>query len=157
VDHADRLVSQEEILESLWPDTFVNPEVVKKYILGIRKVLGDRPDKPEFIRTFPKRGNQFVAPIVDEKPTITVKRGDAARRVIDRRAARDRLERCLAQAAEGERQIVFVTGEPGIGKTTFVDQFLQAAAPLPDLWIGRGQCVEGFGGQEAYYPILTAL
>ena len=56
VHHADRLVTQEEILEALWTDTFVNQEVVKKYILGIRKVLGDRHDKPEFIRTFPKRG-----------------------------------------------------------------------------------------------------
>src|SRR4029453_16022465 len=44
-----------------------------------------------------------------------------------------------------------------MGKTTFVDQFVQGAAQLPDLWIARGQCVEGFGGQEAYYPILTAF
>jgi tetratricopeptide (TPR) repeat protein len=120
-------------------------------------VLGDRHDKPEFIRTFPKRGYQFVAPIVDEKPAITVKRGEAGKALIDRRAARARLESCLEHAAKGERQIVFVTGEPGIGKTTFVDRFVQDAAQLPDLWIARGQCVEGFGGQEAYYPILTAL
>jgi DNA-binding winged helix-turn-helix (wHTH) protein len=58
---ADRLVTQEEILEALWTDTYVNPEVVKKYILGIRKVLGDHPRKAEFIRTFPKRGYQFIA------------------------------------------------------------------------------------------------
>ena len=157
VEHANRLVTQEEILEALWTDTFVNPEVVKKYILGIRKVLGDRHDRPEFIRTFPKRGYQFVAPVVDEKPAITVKRGEAGKPLIDRRAARARLESCLEHAAKGERQIVFVTGEPGIGKTTLVDQLVQYAAQLPDLWIARGQCVEGFGGQEAYYPILTAL
>src|SRR5262249_47856217 len=146
VDHANRLVTQEEILESLWTDTFVNPEVVKKYILGIRKVLGDRHDKPEFIRTFPKRGYQFVAPIVDEKPAIAVKRGDTGKPLIDRRAARTRLEGCLEHATKGERQIVFVTGEPGIGKTTFVDRFVQDAARLPELLIARGQCVEGFGG-----------
>ena len=157
VDRADRLVTQEEILEALWTDTFVNPEVVKKYILGIRKVLGDRHEKPEFIRTYPKRGYQFVAPVVDEKPAITVKRGETTKPLIDRRSARDRLESYLKRAAKGERQIVFVSGEPGIGKTTFVDQFVQAAAQLPDLWIARGQCVEGFGGQEAYYPILTAV
>ena len=40
VEHADRLVTQEEILEALWPQTYVNPEVVKKYVLGIRKVSG---------------------------------------------------------------------------------------------------------------------
>jgi DNA-binding winged helix-turn-helix (wHTH) protein len=37
VDHSDRVVTQEEMLEALWTDTFVNQEVVKKYIFGIRK------------------------------------------------------------------------------------------------------------------------
>ena len=45
VERAPRLVSQEEILEALWPETYVNPEVVKRYILEIRKVLGDKPGK----------------------------------------------------------------------------------------------------------------
>src|SRR5215468_2791529 len=65
VEHSDRLVSHEEILEALWPETYVNAEVVKKYVLGIRKVLGDRPDKPTFVATFPRRGYQFVAPVRD--------------------------------------------------------------------------------------------
>jgi len=47
VENAGRLVTQAEILESVWPDTYVNAEVIKKYIPGIRKVLGDRSDKPE--------------------------------------------------------------------------------------------------------------
>ena len=157
VDHGDRLVTQEEILEALWPDTFVNQEVVKKYILGIRKVLGDRHDKPEFIRTFPKRGYQFVAPIVDDRPAPRARRSETTKPLVDRRAARDRLESLLERASHGERQIVFVTGEPGVGKTTFVDLFVQYAGLLPDLSIARGQCVEGFGGQEAYYPLLTAF
>ena len=45
VDHADRLVSQAELLEAVWPETYVNPEGVRKYIQEIRKVLGDRPDQ----------------------------------------------------------------------------------------------------------------
>ena len=60
VDHAGRLVTQEEILEALWPDSYVNQEVVKKYILGIRKVLGDRHDEPVFIETFPRRDRKSV-------------------------------------------------------------------------------------------------
>src|SRR5262245_64803392 len=67
VDHSGRLVKQEEILEALWPDTYVNQEVIKKYILGIRKVLGDRHDKPVFIETFPRRGYQFVAKVIEER------------------------------------------------------------------------------------------
>ena len=68
VEHADRLVTQDEILGALWPETYVNPEVIKKYILGIRKALGDRHDKPEFIETFPRRGYQFVASISEVNP-----------------------------------------------------------------------------------------
>ena len=156
VEHADRLVTHEEILEALWPDTYVNHEVVKKYILGIRKVLGDRPDQPQFIRTFPKRGYQFVAPITDSQSS-TGSAPDPATPFIERRAARAEIEECLTQAVRGTRQVVFVTGEAGVGKTTFVDMFVQRAALMPQVRIVRGQCVEGFGGQEAYYPVLEAI
>src|SRR6267378_8097091 len=66
VEHAGKLVTQDEILEALWSETYVNPEVLRKYILEIRKTLGDRPDNPEFIETMPKRGYRFVAPVIDE-------------------------------------------------------------------------------------------
>jgi TolB-like protein/DNA-binding winged helix-turn-helix (wHTH) protein/predicted Zn-dependent protease len=66
VEHAGRLVTQDEILEALWSGTYVNPEVLRKYILEIRRALGDRPDKPEFVETLPKRGYRFIAPVVDE-------------------------------------------------------------------------------------------
>ena len=60
-------------------------------------------------------------------------------------------------ALGGQRQVVFVTGEAGIGKTTLLDAFQQQAARHPDLRIARGQCIEGFGGMEAYYPMLEAV
>jgi len=66
VEHAGQLVTPDEILEALWSETYVNPEVLRKYILEIRKTLGDRPDKPEFIETVPKRGYRFVAPVLEE-------------------------------------------------------------------------------------------
>jgi TolB-like protein/DNA-binding winged helix-turn-helix (wHTH) protein/Tfp pilus assembly protein PilF len=66
VENPGRLVTQDELLEALWPDTYVNPEILRKYILDIRKILGDRPDKPMFIETIPKRGYQFVASVIDD-------------------------------------------------------------------------------------------
>ena len=65
VEHPGRLVAPDELLQALWPDTYVNPEVLRKYILDIRKILGDRPDKPTFIETLPKRGYRFVAAVDD--------------------------------------------------------------------------------------------
>ena len=66
VEHAGRVVTQDEILEALWSETYVNPEVLRKYILEIRRALGDRPNNPEFIETLPKRGYQFIAAVTDE-------------------------------------------------------------------------------------------
>jgi TolB-like protein/DNA-binding winged helix-turn-helix (wHTH) protein/Flp pilus assembly protein TadD len=66
VGKAGSLVTQDELLEALWPNTFVNPEVLRKYILEIRRVLGDRPGKPVFIETVTKRGYRFIAPVTDE-------------------------------------------------------------------------------------------
>ena len=52
---------------------------------------------------------------------------------------------------------MFVTGEPGIGKTTLVDAFVVQLADDPAIWIARGQCIEHYGVGEAYLPILEAF
>jgi predicted ATPase len=67
------------------------------------------------------------------------------------------LHRWLGKALQGMRQVVFVMGEPGIGKTTLIDTFLEQVASTGGLWIGRGQCVEHYGASEAYLPVLEAL
>jgi TolB-like protein/DNA-binding winged helix-turn-helix (wHTH) protein/Tfp pilus assembly protein PilF len=65
VENPGRLVTQEELLEELWADTYINPEGIRRYILELRKILGDRLDKPEFIETVPKRGYRFIARVID--------------------------------------------------------------------------------------------
>src|SRR6266478_2839695 len=158
VEHSDRLVAQDEILEALWPETYVNPEVIKKYILGIRKALGDHHNKPEFIETFPRRGYQFVASISEVSAGAPSDLGfNAGRKMVGRKAAMAQLEGCLGQALKAQRQVIFITGEAGVGKTTLVDEFHQSASLRSNLRVVRGQCVEGFGGKEAYYPVLEAL
>ena len=59
-------MTPDELLSAFWPDTYVNQEGLRRYIQEIRKVLGDRPDKPLFIQTLPKRGYQFIGPVVEE-------------------------------------------------------------------------------------------
>jgi len=63
----------------------------------------------------------------------------------------------FAQAKTGTRRIVFITGEPGIGKTTLTRAFTDALASNGLVRIGRGQCVEQYGAGEPYMPILEAL
>lgn len=162
VENAGRLVTQEQILDGLWKDTYVQPEVLRKYILEIRRVLEDPPKNPRFIATYPKRGYQFIAPVRDVTADEAVANGRRTERtplggnVVGRRRALEALNAYLEAAEGGSRQIVFVTGEPGIGKTTLADAF-QCQCEARGLRVARGQSMEGFGGKEAYYPVLDAL
>jgi DNA-binding winged helix-turn-helix (wHTH) protein len=63
VEHADRVVTHDELLEAIWPETYVNPEGIRKYVLEIRKVLGDQRHTPAFIETLPKRGYRFISEV----------------------------------------------------------------------------------------------
>src|SRR5690349_9414828 len=106
VEHADRLVAQDEILSALWPETYVNPEVIKKYILGIRKALGDRREKPEFIETFPRRGYQFVATVSEVISGAPAGCGTGAtRKMVGREGAMAELDDFLGQALSSQRQV----------------------------------------------------
>jgi DNA-binding winged helix-turn-helix (wHTH) protein len=155
VEHAGRLVSQEEILEKLWNGVYVQPEVLRKYILEIRRVLEDPPKNSRFIATLPKRGYQFIAPVTElAERHISF---DATGKLAGRERALEELTGYLDSALRGNRQIVFITGESGIGKTTLADAFQSACEDRPALSVCRGQCMEGFGGKEAYYPVLDAL
>src|SRR5271165_4484681 len=158
VEHAGRLVKQDELLDALWPDTFVQPEVLKGHIREIRSVLCDDAKNARFIETLPRRGYQFIASVTDDSCKTNLEADSPASRLVGRNTELDQLRGSLRRALHGERQLVFVTGEPGIGKTALVDAFEhQAAADTPALRIARGQCVEGYGGQEPYYPMLEAL
>src|SRR5262249_18524608 len=69
-----------------------------------------------------------------------------------------RVEGLLQQVIEGTGRIVFITGEPGIGKTSLSDEFLRRARKQPVMpLIARGRCVEQYGTGEAYLPFLDAM
>ncbi len=67
------------------------------------------------------------------------------------------LHTLLNTALQGKRQLVFVTGEAGQGKTTLIETFLEQARAGTSLWIGQGQCIEHRGPGEAYMPVLEAF
>src|SRR5258708_24654662 len=59
-DHANRVVPQDEILEALWSKSYLKPDILKKYILGIRDVLRDPRHKPAFTEPVQKRRYKFT-------------------------------------------------------------------------------------------------
>ena len=67
------------------------------------------------------------------------------------------MEAWYQQSAQGTRQLVFLSGEAGVGKTTVVEMFLARLAAGGEVWMARGQCVEHVGEGEPYLPFVEAL
>ncbi|MGB9030088.1 MAG: AAA family ATPase, partial [Acidobacteriaceae bacterium] len=161
VENPGRLITHDELLDALWPETYVQPQVLRTYMLDLRKVLGDDAGQPRFIQTLPKRGYRFVAPVHEydgdgRDPDASVD-GSAGkgRNLVGREEELSRLRAESKRVESGQRRVVFVTGEAGIGKSALVDAFCQQ---LDGSWsVARGQCVEGFGGKEEYYPVMEGL
>jgi DNA-binding winged helix-turn-helix (wHTH) protein/tetratricopeptide (TPR) repeat protein len=159
IDHAGRLVTQDELLDAVWPGSVVEPQAVRKHILEVRAALGDRPKHSLFIETLTKRGYRFIAQISEPIVSSPVVSGGAAQStLVGRRAALEELHEMWQRALTGEQQIVFITGEPGIGKTALAEEFRrQVAVGEQSIRIARGQCIEGYGSKEPYGPMLDAL
>src|SRR6202789_180601 len=66
VEHPSRLITHDELLEALWPETYVQPQVLRTYMLELRKALDDDAGQPRFIQTLPKRGYRFVAAVTEQ-------------------------------------------------------------------------------------------
>ncbi len=80
-------------------------------------------------------------------------RGEVVGREIEKAALREE----FAFAAGGRASMVCVSGEPGIGKTTLVEDFLSELARSSSHLVARGRCSERLAGAEAYLPILDAI
>jgi len=185
VEHAGRLVTKDELLEAIWPDTYVADGVLKVRVREIRALLQDEAEAPRFIETVHRRGYRFIAEVradavgdggalaagADGAPgakrpragelatpaaSAAIEAIAAAEAPIGRERELSQLAEALRAASAGRRRIVFVSGEAGIGKSSLVDAFL-AAIPSGCALVARGQCLEHHGGGEAYLPILEAL
>src|ERR1700733_3592250 len=128
VERPGRLVSHKELLRAVWPNTVVDPQAVRRHVLAVRSALGDRPRKSLFIETIPKRGYRFIAPVVEPIAKSPVAFGRPAQALVGRANALEVLGDTWQRAFSGERQIVFITGEPGIGKTALAEEFQRQVA-----------------------------
>ena len=58
-----RLLSKDEILETIWGENFVEESNLSQTVFVLRKALGEPRKTPRFILTVPNRGYQFIAPV----------------------------------------------------------------------------------------------
>ncbi len=156
VENAGTLVTIDQLLDHAWPGLAVTPSTLTNVIVELRLALADDRAAPRFIETVHRRGYRFIA-------NVNADHQEAAAAIhVGRRAELAALTRAWQQAGRGERQVVLIRGEPGIGKTSLIDAFLATLGTPPDrnaanfLW-ARSHCIEQEAGREPYMPILEAL
>jgi DNA-binding winged helix-turn-helix (wHTH) protein/predicted ATPase len=161
---AGQVVRKAALLEAVWADTAVSEGVLTVCLAILRRALGDDARQPRYIATVHRLGYRFVAPVTagaappPQTPAAPpFPRATPAPQLVGRAAEVAQLHTCFAQAQQGLRQIVWVTGEAGVGKTTLVDAVVPQLAAAAGLRLGRGQCIEHYGVGEAYLPLLEAL
>src|SRR5258708_30783791 len=62
VENPDRLVTKEELLKAIWPNVTVTDQVLTHCVGEVREAIGDGDQA--IIKTIPRRGYRFVAPVV---------------------------------------------------------------------------------------------
>ena len=150
--HAGRLVTKAELRQHVWGGTHVTDTVLRVSVQEIRAALGDTAAAPQYLETVAQQGYRLrVGGVTEDRPPRT------AGPIVGRQQAVARLEDWFQRAAQGTRQLVFVSGDVGMGKTTVVDRFLAPCAAGSAGRIGRGQCAEHYGEEEPYLPVFEAL
>src|SRR5262249_5721812 len=140
-----RLVTKDELWQSVWPGIAVSDAALTVCIREIRQRLQDDAKAPRIIETVHRRGFRLIAATGrDRGPAMAppASAGGWTAPLVGRDPELARLHGHLARAAGGERQFVFVTGGAGIGKTRLVDAFLAGVAETAGARFARGVCIE---------------
>ncbi|MFN0121732.1 MAG: AAA family ATPase [Blastocatellia bacterium] len=67
-EHHDRVVTRDELLENIWPDTFTTDGVLKRAVSQARRALGDVAEESKFIETYHGRGYRFIGRVIAAAP-----------------------------------------------------------------------------------------
>jgi len=145
VDRPGQLVTKEALLDGVWGEVAVSDSMPSICIAELRKALGDDPRTPHLIETVHRRGYRFIAQFSQAPASSAVAAAPASLPLmVGRDEELAQIRKWFVRARQGSRRVVFVTGEPGIGKTTFARSFIADLASKRLARIGCGQCVEQY-------------
>lgn len=160
--HRDRVVTKDELFDTVWAGQAVSESVLPKCINVARRAVGDESAEQQIIRTVHGRGYRFVAAVTpretaqEETPTSGAPvEGRPGAPFVGRAPVLERLRDALTVVSAGRGQVHLVAGEPGIGKTRVVDE-LAALAREQRALVAVGRAYEG-DGAPAFWPWLQIL
>jgi DNA-binding winged helix-turn-helix (wHTH) protein/tetratricopeptide (TPR) repeat protein len=161
------LITKNDLLDAVWGHQHVSESVLKTIISELRAALADDARQPRYIETAARRGYRFIGrPDVVVNTVVATSTSPAVRpikspsssfpapQLIGREAPLARIREAWRRAQAGERQLVWIAGEAGVGKTRLIQSFLSELEPGTSI---HGQCVEHFGSGEPYLPLLEAV
>jgi DNA-binding winged helix-turn-helix (wHTH) protein/tetratricopeptide (TPR) repeat protein len=160
-------VSKDQLMAEVWAGRIVEDGNVHVHVSALRKALNSKDQNLNCLLTVPGQGYRLIAPVtvvaasgVEPPPrqpdSAPAHPAYARERWVGRSAPLEMLESLLQQVLAGNRQVVFVTGEAGIGKTTLVDMAMQRLEQL-GFAVLRSCCNELFGTHEAFMPLIESL
>jgi len=154
--HTGELVSKQELFHAVWKGRVVSDAALTTCVQELRDALQDDARQPRYVETLHRRGYRLLVPLVPLAPAAPPLSTPPCR-MVGRFTELAALDKRLRQAMAGHMQVVFVIGEPGIGKTTLLDAFAERHAAGGELAYAVGRCAEHYGPSEAYLPLFDAL
>jgi TolB-like protein/DNA-binding winged helix-turn-helix (wHTH) protein/Tfp pilus assembly protein PilF len=70
VEGRGQIVEKKELMEKIWPGTFVEEGNLTRHVFNLRQVLADGKSDRHYIETVPKRGYRFVFPVIHDAEGI---------------------------------------------------------------------------------------
>jgi predicted ATPase len=154
--HADLGIIHAVVVQAPVPPSRLNPEIPASLeALTLHMLARDPRLRPTALEVAAAL-NQLNAKLPGKPGTPRV--GPGSRPTVGREREWATLRAGFEEASDGRGLMLCVTGEPGIGKTTLVESFLDELAASGGVWsLARGRCSERLAGTEAYLPFLEAL
>ena len=156
-EHPNRLISKEELLREVWRGRYVSASTIRGCIREIRNALQDSTENARHIETVGRKGYRFTGNQHGVSRSALTTADHNQRLIVGRNHDIEQLKQRLAQAEAGERQLILVRGEAGLGKSSLANLFIQEAGKDHKILVGRGRCVDQYGHSEAYLPIMDLL
>jgi DNA-binding winged helix-turn-helix (wHTH) protein len=149
-----RLVTQEEVVAAVWGKIAMSESLLRTHMAHVRRAVGEG-----VVETVVGRGYRFLLDVEkDTPPAAAPEQIEAlAAGLVGRREEMSFLRQAFDAVLDRKRLLLFLSGDPGIGKTTLIDAFLAQVALPRGALVATGGCVEQFGASEAYLPVFTAL
>ncbi len=156
IQHRDRVVGSEELLEHVWHGTTVTQASLVRGIRVVRVALGDSAEPSRWVATVRGRGYRFVGTLEGEPgPDSRLPASKPRDPFVGRCAELTHLEHMLDDACRGRGGVCLLAGGPGAGKTRLTEQ-VRERAEARGMSVLSAWCQDGEGA-PSYWPWIQLL